>query len=68
MTKYIRFYLTNKNKWFADIPEWEGDIEELEMVMGADTMLNVMSDLFSNEVYLTLSTEPLENATVLTLL
>jgi hypothetical protein len=40
------FYTFNKEedgKWYVDLPSWEGDKEELEMVMGADTMLDIIS-------------------------
>lgn len=39
-----RFYKTNENRWFIDIPGWYGSIEELEMVCGADTMLDIISE------------------------
>lgn len=31
------------NKWFAILPEWEGDVEDLQMVCGADMMLDAIS-------------------------
>ncbi|KAA6341295.1 hypothetical protein EZS27_010882 [termite gut metagenome] len=34
------------NKWFCDIPDYEGMIEELEMVDGADTMLDDISNYY----------------------
>ena len=49
-------------RWFVDLPEWEGTKDELEMVMGADTMLDVISCM-DNDVWITLSTEPFENFT-----
>jgi hypothetical protein len=36
-----------KNRWYIDLPEWKGPRANLEMVMGADTMLDILSD--SNE-------------------
>lgn len=47
------------SRWFAVIPEWEGERDELEMVMGADTMLDIIAQ-GQDEVRLTLSTEPFE--------
>lgn len=44
------------NKWYADVPEWDGERWELEMVYGADTMLDIMAQ-GDDEVYLNLSTE-----------
>jgi len=43
----MKSYLFNKEsdyRWFVEIPEWEGSKEELEMVMGADTMLDLLSE------------------------
>jgi hypothetical protein len=39
----INFYKESDNRWYADLPEWEGPKEALEMVMGADTMLDILS-------------------------
>lgn len=58
-----RFY-KEENNWFVDLPKWEGSKESLQMVAGADSML----DLFSNdseEVTLTISTEKFEGSEVL---
>jgi hypothetical protein len=52
MVKTIRFYIES-NRWYADIPEWTGPMADLEMVMGADMMLNIMSQ-GENDVTLTL--------------
>ena len=43
--------------WFIDIPEWEGEVWDLQMVFGADTFLEILSQ-GDSEVYLTLSNEP----------
>ena len=44
MVKLIRFSRDNDlNAWFAEIPEWKGDRAELEMVMGADVLLEVLA-------------------------
>ena len=44
MVKLIRFSRDNDlNAWFAEIPEWKGDRAELEMVMGADALLEVLA-------------------------
>lgn len=42
--KTYRFYKENGTTWYADIPEWTGSKEELMMVAGADTMLDVLSN------------------------
>lgn len=36
-------------KWYVDLPEWDGNTAELEMVMGADTMLDCISILKNGE-------------------
>jgi len=41
--KKITFNKNATGQWFADIPEWTGDQAELEMVMGADTFLDILS-------------------------
>ena len=37
--KELRFVKEN-GRWYIDIPEWEGTKEELEMVSGADDLLD----------------------------
>ena len=29
-------------RWYIDLPQWEGNKEDLEMVSGADTLLNML--------------------------
>ena len=58
-----RFYKEN-NKWYIDIPEWSGQKAELEMVEGADTMLDIISEC-SLIVDLHISLAPFESANVL---
>jgi hypothetical protein len=43
MERY-RFYKTEEDKWYIDLPEWKGTQEDLQMVAGADILL----DKFSN--------------------
>jgi len=38
-----RFYKTPENRWFVDIPNWDGDIDELEMVSGADYLCELIA-------------------------
>lgn len=53
MDRDIRFYLDKTDwLWYADIPEWEGPKSDLEMVMGADKMLEIMTQ---GETEITLS-------------
>ncbi len=61
MTKTFRFYKTAAGRWYIDLPEWGGTIDDLEMVEGADTMLDKVSG-YANECFLTMSDEPFEAA------
>lgn len=40
--RQLEFYKTENNRWFVNLPEWEGDHDELEMVCGADTLLDII--------------------------
>lgn len=44
MTKDFKFYKDPDNKWYIDLPEWKGSKAELQMVCGADTMLDIISE------------------------
>lgn len=61
MRNTFRFYKTAFNKWFIDLPDWGGSIDDLEMVQGADIMLEKLSGN-SIECVLDLSDEPFEGA------
>jgi len=43
-TKDITFYKDFDTRWYVDLPDWKGIKADLEMVMGADTMLEYMSE------------------------
>jgi len=62
-----RFYKTDAYRWYVDIPEWKGLQDELEMVEGADTMLDYVG-LGKKEVVLSLSEEAFLGATELKLI
>lgn len=57
----FKFYKDPDNSWYIDLPEWTGSKASLEMVSGADTMLEYLSE-GSNEVYAYLSEEYFENS------
>ena len=38
-----RFEKDVDGRWYIDLPSWEGDRADLEMVMGADVMLDIIS-------------------------
>jgi hypothetical protein len=52
------------NDWFVVIPEWEGSKADLQMVMGADTFLDILCE-GEWDIWVTLSTEPFEGSQVL---
>ncbi len=54
--KIIRFYKEISGRWYADLPDWGGSKADLEMVCGADTMLEIIAQ-DNDEVYLRLSLE-----------
>lgn len=36
----FNFYKTKEKRWFINLPEWTGDPEALELILGADSLLN----------------------------
>lgn len=48
MKTLFDFYKTKEGKWFIDLPEYQGAIQDLQMVEGADTMLDMLSDMENN--------------------
>lgn len=60
------FLKENTGRWYIDLPEWPGPKAELEMVEGADIMLDYVGQ-GNNRVELILSETPFENASVLKL-
>lgn len=62
-----RFYQIFHGKWFIDLPEWEGDKDDLEMVAGADRMLERIAG-GKSELHLTIATKNFEGADKLVLL
>lgn len=64
----IRFYKDSDNRWYADLPDYiedGGTKEDLEMVCGADTWLDIISQ--SREIDIELSDKPIDNSEVLTI-
>ena len=59
-----RFY-KDEYGWFIDLPEWPGSKADLAMVMGADTLLDILSE-GNTEVIIQFSNQNFENAEVLT--
>jgi hypothetical protein len=67
MRRTFRFYRTETNEWYIDLPEWKGDVAELQMVEGADTMLDTISGN-SKACCIDMSDELMEGAEVLSLI
>ena len=61
--KNYRFYKDDYG-WFVDLPEWEGDRFNLQMVSGADIFCDILSQ-GESEVFVTLSKEPFEYCGIL---
>ena len=59
--KRLKFYKESDNRWYVDLPEWIGSKAELEMVAGADSMLEYMAE-GERQVWLVLSEKEFENA------
>jgi hypothetical protein len=66
MVQDFRFYKELDGRWYVEIPQWEGSKEDLEMVQGADTMLDLISGE-AKECFLTFSDVPFEDAEELVL-
>ncbi len=60
MGQKFRFYKEEK-RWYIDLPDWAGTKDALEMVAGADTMLDYMSK-DTSEVYVIISIENFDGA------
>jgi hypothetical protein len=57
----LRFYKSRDEYWYVDMPEWEGSIDALEMVRGADDMLDELSSNTGRDVYLQISTSSFDD-------
>jgi hypothetical protein len=60
----FKFERETSGRWYIVLPEWTGMKEDLEMVSGADEMLDMIAKDDSS-VELTLSVEPFNGADVL---
>jgi hypothetical protein len=65
MIKTFKFYKEEDNRWYIDLPEWEGAKADLEMVLGADLLLDNLSfeGIFA---YVKFGDEPFEGCNTLT--
>jgi hypothetical protein len=64
--KQYRFYKEEDGRWFIDLPEWEGDKAELQMVCGANDMLDIIAGEMS-DVTLTIGEEKFDESEELVL-
>jgi hypothetical protein len=62
-----RFLKEPTGRWYIDIPDWQGEHADLEMVSGADTMLEYVGQ-GASEVTLSLAEQPFEASTSLKLI
>jgi hypothetical protein len=67
MRSTFKFYKTTGGQWFIDLPSWKGDPAELQMVEGADTMLDTIS-ANGDACVIEMSDENMDGAEVLTLI
>lgn len=66
MKRNFRFYKVANGDWYIDLPEWNGDPEDLQMIQGADEWLDLVST--ADEVTLTISDADFGNAEFMTLI
>ena len=63
--KNLKFEKENDDKWYIVLPEWEGAHNELEMVAGADVLLDSISK-DGKYCEINVSEEPINNSVKLT--
>ncbi len=61
--KHFKFSKEHDNRWYIVLPEWTGDKADLEMVCGADLMLDIVAQ-GELEVELSISEKPFETHTL----
>jgi hypothetical protein len=54
----FKFYKENE-RWYVDLPEWSGTQADLEMVAGADTFLDILSQ-GDDVIHVTMSQTPFD--------
>ena len=55
----FNFYKSEENRWYVNLPDYPGPIDELEMVAGADVMLDMLSE-HDNRISLEVSEKKLK--------
>ena len=51
----LRFYRSKEELWYVDMPGWQGSIDALEMVQGADELLDHLCQHTGKDVHLQVS-------------
>jgi|SaaInl74LU_5_DNA_1037368.scaffolds.fasta_scaffold02129_16 hypothetical protein len=64
-TREFRFYKEHNGRWYVDLPEWKGGKWNLEMVEGADDLLESLRSWDRNDVTLHVSLEHFDEAEIL---
>ena len=59
-TTNLEFEKDIDGRWYAVIPNWDGNRDDLEMVMGADTMLDILAQ-GDDRLVVFMSNQPFEN-------
>ena len=59
--KRLRLYKEEDNRWYVDLPDWTGSKSDLEMVAGADAMLDYFAE-GENSIWLYISDEYFANS------
>jgi hypothetical protein len=62
----FEFQKNNKGEWYLDLPKWNGDPGDLQMVEGADQWLDLLSK-GDKIVKLQMADKPFDGAEILTL-
>lgn len=60
MTKKLKF-IKLAGKWFVHLPNYPGHYLDLEMVLGADVMCDMIDTFETGSIAVTVSTEPKES-------
>lgn len=63
--RVCKFYKESNGNWYINLPEWTGDKSDLQMVLGADTLLDIMAQ-GQKEILVRFSTEGFPGASVMT--
>ena len=58
-------FVKEEGRWFVELDDWQGSRDDLEMVLGADTMLDILAQ-GEGEVNVTISEEEIPCDFVLT--